>query len=145
MIKEINFDMDGTLVDFYSVANWLDYLINSDSFPYRVAKPLINMNSFARIVNHLRKNGYVINIISWTSKNGSLDFNREVAEEKRKWLSKHLASVHFDNIIIIPYGEPKRNYGKGILFDDELKNRNDWIGQSFDETNILENLKDLLR
>ena len=30
MIREINFDMDGTLADFYGVENWLSYLVSGD-------------------------------------------------------------------------------------------------------------------
>ena len=36
MVKAINFDMDGTLADFYGVDNWLEYLVNKDAYPYAV-------------------------------------------------------------------------------------------------------------
>ena len=52
----IYFDMDGTIADLYGVENWLDYLINSDATPYKVAKPLINLNSLARVLNNKQKN-----------------------------------------------------------------------------------------
>lgn len=39
MTKAIYFDMDGTIANFYSVPNWLDYLIASDPTPYEVARP----------------------------------------------------------------------------------------------------------
>ena len=143
MTKEINFDMDGTIVDFYGVPNWLDSLNASDTHPYEVAAPLVNMNSLARILNRLQRNGYTINIISWTSKCGTAEFNTQVAEAKRVWLHKHLASVHFDHINIIPYGTPKQNYGRGILFDDEKPNRDNWNGVAYDVNNIIEILKSL--
>ena len=41
MRKQINFDMDGTLVDFYGVEGWLDDLMNRNTRPYREAKPRI--------------------------------------------------------------------------------------------------------
>ena len=44
MTKAINFDMDGTLADFYGVDNWLEYLVNKDAYPYAAAKPLMNMS-----------------------------------------------------------------------------------------------------
>ena len=67
-----------------------------------------------------------------------------MTEAKLEWLSKHLASVNFDEINIVPYGTPKQNFSKSasdILFDDEAKNRQNWNGQAFDVDNIIEILK----
>lgn len=143
MVKQINFDMDGTIADFYGVENWLDDLVNERIRPYVEAKPLLNMNSLAKSLNRLIKCGYSVNIISWTSKCGSREYNEAVAEAKKRWLAKHLASVKFTNIIVIPYGEPKQNHGNGILFDDEEPNRKNWNGIAYDEKNILNILKGL--
>lgn len=141
--KIINFDMDGTLANFYEVKGWLDDLENYRSRPYAIAKPLVNMSALARILNKLKNSGWKINIISWLSKTGTAEFNKEVTEVKKKWLAKHLASVEFDNIWIVPYGTPKENFANGILFDDEKKNRENWRGQAFDVDNILGILKGL--
>lgn len=143
MTKTINFDMDGTIVNFYSVDNWLNDLINSNTRPYDIAKPLINMNVLARMLNKLKKQGYIVNIISWLSKNGTNDFNKKVTESKKKWLKKHLKSVEFDNIFIVPYGTPKNLFAKGILFDDEEQNRMTWGEGAYDINNIIEILKKL--
>lgn len=143
MTKQINFDMDGTIADFYGVENWLDYLIAEDVTPYAIARPLINMNSLARILNRLQRNGYKICIISWTSKSGSSEYNDRVAEVKKAWLAQHLASVHFDEINIVNYGTPKYTIGSGILFDDEEPNRNMWGEGAYDVENIIEILKNL--
>ena len=139
----IYFDMDGTIADFYGVDGWLDYLIAGDATPYRVAKPLINLNSLARILNRLQNEGYRIGIISWLSKNGTPDYNKEVIATKEKWLKKHLRSVNWDVIHIVEYGTPKYSFAtkNDILFDDELKNRQDWIGTAFDVDRIIETLK----
>ena len=139
----IYFDMDGTIADFYGVDGWLDYLIAGDTTPYRVAKPLINLNSLARILNRLQNEGYRIGIISWLSKNGTPDYNKEVTATKEKWLKKHLKSVNWDVIHIVKYGTPKYSFAteNDILFDDELKNRQDWIGTAFDVDRIIETLK----
>ena len=139
----IYFDMDGTIADFYGVNGWLDYLIAGDATPYRVAKPLINLNSLARILNRLQNKGYRIGIISWLSKNGTPDYNKEVIATKEKWLKKHLRSVNWDVIHIVEYGTPKYSFAtkNDILFDDELKNRQDWIGTAFDVDRIIETLK----
>ena len=143
MTKAINFDMDGTLADFYGVENWLDYLINENPYPYEVAKPLINMPSLARRLNKLQREGYEINIISWLAKNSTEDFDKKVADAKRKWLKKHLPSVKWNHIIIVAYGVNKSALGSGILFDDEEPNRKMWGNGAYDVHNILEILKEI--
>ena len=143
MTMEINFDMDGTLADFYGVDGWLTDLENSNSRPYALAKPLINFSALARQIHRLQKLGYKVNIISWLSKCGTNEFNLEVTEVKKQWLKKHLPSVTFDKITIVEYGTPKSTLGTGILFDDEEKNRIDWGKGGFDVNNILEVLRNI--
>lgn len=144
----INFDLDGTLVDLYGVPNWLDMLINEDTTPYEIAKPLVNFSHLARLLNKLIASGVKVNIISWTSKGGSPEYNEAVAQAKKEYLEKHLPSVKFSKILIVPYGTPKYTLAKGILFDDEEQNRNGWRKHngtySFDETDIINTLKALL-
>ena len=144
IVRQINFDMDGALCDVYGVEGWLDDLDNYNTRPYEIAKPLLNLSVLARYLNKLQSKGYTINIISWLSKTSTADFDERVTRVKLEWLKKHLKSVKFDNITIISYGTPKQNYGEGILFDDETKNRDNWIGLAYDEKNILEILKNLL-
>ena len=86
----IYLDLDGTVIDFYGVPNWLECLEAQDSTPYRVAKPLVHLSTLARYLNRLQARGYNIGIISWLSKSGTDKFNAEVAEVKREWLAKHL-------------------------------------------------------
>lgn len=143
MIKAINFDMDGTLANFYGVEGWLDDLINSNPRPYAIAKPLFNFSALARQIHRLQALGYEVNIISWLSKNGTEEFNTEVTAVKKEWLAKHLPSVHFDNITIVKYGTPKSTCGSGILFDDEEGNRTEWGGIAYDVQNILEILRNI--
>lgn len=143
----INLDCDGTFIDLYGVENWLDYLLNENTTPYEVAKPLINLSLLARYLNKFQKMGNEIAVISWCSKNASAEYDKAVAEAKKAWLAKHLPSVVWDEIIIIPYGTPKENYchsADDILFDDEAKNRNNWTGKAFAETAIFEVLKELV-
>lgn len=144
MIREINLDMDGTIAGFYDVENWLDYLMQENVYPYVAARPLVNMSVLARYLNQLSRSGYVINIISWTSRGGSDEYNERVRQAKLRWLNQHLHSVHFDNIYIIPYGTPKESFGSGILFDDEQRNRDNWNGIAYDVENILEILRELI-
>ncbi len=143
MIKAINFDMDGTLANFYGVEGWLDDLISSNPRPYAIAKPLFNFSAFAKQIHRLQAEGYEVNIISWLSKSGTEEFNETVTAVKKAWLAKHLPSVHFDHITIVEYGTPKSTCGSGILFDDEERNRNEWDGIAYDVQNILEILRNL--
>lgn len=143
MLNEINFDMDGTLANFYGVEGWLNDLINSNSRPYAIAKPLFNFSVLARQIHRLQNLGYKVNIISWLSKSGTEEFNAEVTAIKMAWLAKHLPSVQFDRITIVEYGTPKSTCGNGILFDDEERNRTEWKGIAYDVENILEVLKGL--
>ena len=106
----INFDMDGTIANLYGVDNWLEDLTNYNPRPYAVAKPLVNMSALARILNRLKKSGYVINIISWLSKTSTPEYDEKVTFAKKQWLAKHLKSVTFDNIFIVPYGTPKQTF-----------------------------------
>lgn len=141
---KICFDMDGTIANLYGVEGWLDCLIAEDVKPYREAKVLLNMNTLARLLNKAQRKGHEIVIISWTSKNGSAEYNKAVEEVKRAWLRKHLASVKFDEIHVVKYGTNKANFANSendILFDDEENNRKAWTGKAYDVNNILEVLK----
>lgn len=140
-------DMDGTFTDLYGVENWLPKLRNEDASPYLEAKPLVNLSLLARYLNRIQKSGIEIAVISWLSKCGSANYNAEVTEAKRQWLSQHLPSVSWDEIIIVPHGTPKQNYSRSsldILFDDELPNRENWTGRAYPETAIFEILKELI-
>ena len=140
------FDMDGTLADTYGIPNWLPMIEANDPTPYLIAKPLLRLSTLAYMLNKLRASGYDIGIISWTSKSGTPEYNAKVNAAKRYWLAKHLPSVDFDEIHIIPYGTPKQNFKKSnrdILFDDEAPNRENWGNGAFNVDNILEVLKTL--
>ena len=64
----IYFDMDGTIANLYAVPNWLEMLRAYDPTPYQKAVPLVRMASLARILNRLQREGWVIGIVSWLSK-----------------------------------------------------------------------------
>lgn len=145
MQMTIYFDMDGTIADLYNVPNWLPLLRNEDVLPFQVAAPLVNMSAFARLLHSLQKKGIKIGIISWTSKESSTEFHEAVTAEKMRWLKKHLPSVSWDEIHIVPYGTPKHSLIKkensNYLFDDNGSVRADWPELAFDETGILDILK----
>ena len=144
MNTKICFDMDGVLAGLYDVPNWLYYLENKMTFPYENAKPLVNLSRLARYLNQIQRNGFDIAVISWTSKNGGEDYHNAVVEAKMRWLKKHLPSVSWDEIHIVPYGTPKTCFCNSlfdVLFDDEERNRNTWDGVACTEKEIFEMLK----
>ena len=143
MKKEIWFDMDGTIADLYGVEGWLDMLLNENTKPYEIAKPLVNMRELAKVLNKLIEKGWEIGVISWLAKNGTNDYNKKVANAKMKWLAKHLKSVKFAKIDIVEYGTPKQINRNGILFDDEKQNRENWLGVAYNVENIIQVLREL--
>ena len=135
------FDMDGTIADLYGVNNWLAYLVAEDVKPYAEAKVLHNMSRLARLLNKAQRKGHELVVISWTSKNGSAEYNKAVAEVKKAWLAKHLPSVHWDEVNVVAYGYNKANFAKSaedVLFDDEEPNRKAWTGKAYNQNQIFE-------
>lgn len=145
--KAIYFDMDGTIANLYAVDGWLEDLTNHDPRPYREALVMLHMSALARQLNRVQRNGYHIGIISWLSKSGNAEYNAEVTAVKMAWLKKHLPSVQWNEITIVPYGTPKSEaveMSGGILFDDEEPNRIEWGNGAYEPCQIMEVLKGLL-
>lgn len=145
-MREIWFDMDGTIVNLYGVTGWLDDIINENPRPYAEAQPLVNLASLARVLNRLQREGYKIGIISWLARGASENYDRAVRNAKLAWLNSHMPSVKWNEIKIVEYGTYKEvacNYSNGILFDDENPNRKYWKGQAYGVDNIIEVLKSL--
>lgn len=142
------FDMDGTIADLYAVENWLPKLRAYDPSPYAEAAPLLRLCSLAKMLNRLSRSGVAIGIISWLSKDPDPDYGQAVSIAKREWLKKHLPSVEWDEIVIVPYGTPKSEavniQPHDILFDDEQPNRSEWEnagGWAFDPSEIMNFLR----
>ena len=133
------FDMDGTIADLYAVENWLPMLRASDPTPYAEAKPLVHLSTLARLIHKAQRNGYSVGILSWLAKNSNADYDKAVTEAKLTWLRKHMPSVAFDTVAIVPYGFGKYHFNSGndVLFDDEQRNRDDWGGEAYDVGNLL--------
>lgn len=150
-MKSIILDMDGTFVSLYDVPDWLPKLRAYDPSPYAEAAPLVPMNVLARHLNRLSAKGYKLGIVSWGSKssgNSEADANylEATTRAKRKWIARHLKSVHFDSIEVVPYGTPKSTvcpfYGEdAILFDDDERNRAEWGEMAFSEKELFEILR----
>ena len=147
----IYFDMDGTIADLYSVADWEKKLDNMDSSPYAEATPLLDMVRFSELLNELQNNDIKIGIISWSSKTGTQEYKKEVRAAKLNWLKRNLPNVNWDEIHIVKYGTTKANctrkHGKGqILIDDNEKIRKGWkLGETINACeNIIPPLMKLL-
>ncbi len=145
MEKKIWLDCDGTWVDLYGVNGWLADLQSHNPRPYKEAKPLIHLSTFARTIHELQAQGWEVNIVTWLSKNSTEKYDKAVAKTKLEYFSKHLPSVKFNKIKILKYGTPKSSVGNGILFDDEAKNRDEWHGVACSEKNLIKKMRALLR
>ena len=146
--KAIYFDMDGTIADLYSVEGWLPMLRAHNATPYAQAKTMVNMRVLARLLNKAQREGYTIGVVSWLAKGSTPQYDTEVTNAKLKWLNTHLKSVVWDEVHIVEYGTPKHNIvgcPNGILFDDEIHNRNMWTGTAYDTQDIVGIIKELLR
>lgn len=146
MEKIINFDMDGTLDDLYGVEDWLPKLRALDPTPYETAMPCLCLSLLAQLIHKAQARGWRVRIVSWLSKEPNPAYDAAVTAAKMKWLKKHLPSVTFDKIIIVPYGVPKHTLSSGVLFDDEQQNRVAWNGanesnHAYDESCIFQVLK----
>ena len=142
----IYLDMDGTFANLYAVEGWLEMLNAMNPTPYAQAKPIVRMATLAYYINALRKCGFRVGVISWLSKGATCEYCEQVNTAKLAWLKKHLPSVEFDEIHIIPYGMPKYKVASemGILVDDEKHNRDEWVdmgGTAVDAKYILDLFK----
>ena len=146
MKKKIWFDMDGTIADLYGVENWLERLRAYDVTPYEIAEPLVPMKSLAKLLNAVKRRGYAVGIISWTSADDNDEYNRFVEHAKYYWLRTHLKNVNFDKILFVPYGTDKAEAtGGGILFDDNADVRKAWINDYDDEAHTPDEILEVLR
>jgi hypothetical protein len=117
-----------------------------DPSPYALAKPLVRLSTLAYMLNKLRAKGYRAGVISWGSKCSTPAYDAAVTAAKMAWLKRHLPSVDFDEIHVVPYGVPKQNFKRtdaDILFDDEERNRTNWGENAHTEAEIFEILKSL--
>ena len=149
MMRTIYFDMDGTICNLYEVVNWLPKLIKSDPTPYEEAKPMVNMKDLSGLLKDLQHMGIRIGIVSWLAKNSTKEYDKAVRTAKKRWLKENI-DITFDEIHIVKYGTRKDYIVRdknGILFDDELNNRNKWRGLAIDPTeeDINEVLRKLMR
>ena len=148
-VKVLVFDMDGTIANLYGVENWLADLRAENPRPYKIAKPMYDMDILASILGILRFNGWKIVVTSWLSMNSTKAYDEEVRKAKKEWLARYQFPA--DEIHIVKYGTTKANCtrdlgGYQVLVDDNEKVRKGWhLGDTINANeNIIEKLVDLL-
>ena len=149
MEKILVFDMDGTIADLYGVNNWLKDLRAENPRPYKVAKPMYEMEALNAVLDVFKSQGWKIVVTTWLAKGSTKEYDNLVREAKLAWLKKY--NFPFDEIHLVKYGTTKANCtrrhgGFQVLVDDNEKVRKGWtLGKTRDANkNILDNLIDLL-
>ena len=153
MVKMMIFDMDGTVADLYGVPNWLPMLRAFDPTPYRIAKPMWDMEELALLLMELQNKGIEIRIITWLSKESTPTYDKAVRLAKIDWLRSF--DFPFDHFHGVKYGATKADSVRpylgedetAILIDDNAKVRKGWhLGEAIDPTacDIVEVLRGLL-
>ena len=147
--KVLVFDMDGTIADLYGVNGWLEDLRSENPRPYRVAKPMYDMETLGYILEILKAQGWRVVITSWLAKESTREYDEMVRRAKREWLARYQFPV--DEIHLVKYGTTKANCtrklgGYQILVDDNETVRKGWtLGETINANeNIIEKLVDLL-
>lgn len=153
MIKELVFDMDGTIADLFGVEDWLDKIRAYDPTPYQTAEPLVDMAELGCLLRSLQNCGINVAVITWLSKEPNKQYDDEVRKAKRAWLKEY--GFPFDTLRCVAYGTPKHKIEaarlaadeEALIFDDDARVRRDWnLGGAIDPTttNILDVLKEIL-
>lgn len=148
MEKAIYFDMDGTIADLYNVIYWLEGLREYKVYPYLEARPMWDMLELNHLLGQLKAQGYRIGVITWLSKESTIQYDREVRWAKKLWLETYGMLNVLDEIQMVKYGTPKHEVADlrhGILIDDNAAVRADWEndgGITIDPTT--ENILDIL-
>lgn len=147
--KVLVFDMDGTIADLYGVQGWLEDLRSENPRPYKVARPMYDMETLGYILEILKDQGWKIVVTSWLAKGSTREYDEMVRRAKREWLERYQFPV--DEIHLVKYGTAKANCtrklgGYQILVDDNETVRKGWtLGETINANeNILEKLVDLL-
>lgn len=149
MSKTLVFDMDGTIANLYGVEGWLEMLRAEDATPYKIAKPMYDMDTLAELLKLLKEIGWTIAVTSWLAMGATKAYDKKVREAKKEWLAKY--NFPYDEIHLVKYGTTKanctrKNCGFQILVDDNEEVRKGWhLGDTINANeNIIEKLVDLL-
>lgn len=129
MIKAIYFDMDGTFVNLYGVADWQHKITHGDVSPYLDAAPLVSIEKLSRLLKMLRNKQIHTGVLSWGAKGSSVDFLKRTRRAKIAWINAY--GLDFDSIKVMPYGRKKHAYAmsNSLIVDDSPIIRAQWHEQ----------------
>lgn len=118
-MKNLIFDLDGTIANLYGIVNWLEKLRASDVSPYEQAEPLCDMVALRNTL--LALDDVRIVVVSWGSMGASQEYMRQIRKAKIEWL--HRWKFPFDEVHIVKYGTDKYStirykHEESYLFDD---------------------------
>ena len=147
--KVLVFDMDGTIADLYAVKGWLADLRNESARPYKIAKPMYDMDTLNILLTALKLQGWKVVVTSWLAKGSTSCYDTQVRWAKKRWLDEY--EFPYDEVHFVKYGTTKANCtrklgGFQILVDDNAEVRKGWhLGDTIDANeNIIEKLVGLL-
>ena len=82
-ILNIYFDLDGTFANLYEYNDWRRHLTLESIAPYEFCPPMVNMELLKELLQNPIFNS--VNIISWTAKHGTTEYNRKTRYAKIRW------------------------------------------------------------
>jgi len=146
-IHTIYFDLDGTVYDLYTRADWLARLTTlADPTVYDEPDALMyDAADLADTLDRLVAAGYRIGVVTWLAKDATPAYAKVTRKVKRDWVKRYLPQV--TEFHAVRYGTPKHRVVNtpGVLVDDDATNRARWTrGATIDATqNILPALQAL--
>lgn len=110
------------------------------------------MQHSSRVLELARSEGHTVEIVSWNCKGDiSPEYRRKVRKEKVNWLKRYGLLGEVDAVHVVKHGTPKSKVasGRGVLFDDETANREEWSssgrGVAFDAVNLVARIEQIVR
>lgn len=146
----VAFDMDGTIANLYGYPDWLGYLRGQDATPYRYCTPTDSAETIRNALQTLMNAGIDVYILSWNCGGDwpSREYRKQVVAAKRAWL--HHYGIPYTRLRVVGNGTPKSSVipGSGVLFDDEVRNREEWErsgkGRAFDPSQIVDVVRQIV-
>lgn len=126
MAKKILFDMDGTIADLYNTKDWLTLLLNETEGLFRNLPVMHDQSRLKDTVENLIRQGFEIEVVTWTPKNVSRQYINTVEQEKKDWIQEHFPMI--EKVHCLDYGTPKQKAGfkkvKQLILVDDNKEVN---------------------
>lgn len=148
-MKRVFFDMDGTIADLYNDPNWLEDFTKRRKGVFARLKPMVDPIQVNDLIRQAKAKGHKFGVVTWLPKDSTADYRLASSFEKIEWIKKFFPELA-DNILTCEYGTKKRQVARAnrnaIIFDDDVKVREDWKiskGKAYEPDQILEVLEGL--